>query len=125
MVQKWEDMKEEFEGHNLIPSNDVAQIKIKLGKSHRKESDWEYIKKLLSEHDVLLAAPKKDDYDIEEVEHMSLRGDSLFVFTNLDDCVRFISEVNFQDGKMDREFDLGTRPFEQCVDISNETEYGL
>ena len=58
------------EEHNLISKEDVALIKIKLGKSHRKESDWVVIKDILSSHNVIVAEPVKPDRRVSVKEHI-------------------------------------------------------
>lgn len=38
---------------NIISKEELSILKIKLGKSHRKESDWSAIKDILISHDVM------------------------------------------------------------------------
>lgn len=86
---------ENEEVHNLIPIKDVDLIKIKLGKSHRKESDWEIIKDILSSHNVIVAEPEEKDSRVKIVEHIICEEDRyLFVFTNFKDCGEYIKGLN-------------------------------
>ena len=111
------------EGHNLISQKNVNLIKIKLGKSHRKESDWVVIKEILSSHNVIVAEPVKPDRLVPVKEHILCEDGSLVVFTNIDDCTEHIIHLNRQDGVPDRLFQLGSMPFIEAVDIAEE--YGM
>ena len=60
MYQEFETfIAHNVEEHNLISKEDLDRIKIKLGKSHRKESDWAVIKDILSSHNVIVVEPAK------------------------------------------------------------------
>lgn len=111
------------EEHNLIPQKDVDLIKIKLGKSHRKESDWGVIKDILSSHNVIVAEPAKPDRRVPVKEHIMCEDGHLVVFTNIEDCNEHIIHLNRKDGVPDRLFRLGSMPFEEAVDIAEE--YGM
>ncbi len=111
------------EKHNLISKEDVARIKIKLGKSHRKESDWEIIKDILSSHNVIVAEPAKPDRRVPVKEHILCEDVNLIVFTNIEDCNEYIINLNRRDGVPDRLFQLGSMPFEDAVNIAEE--YGM
>ena len=45
--------------HNLISPGELSIIKIKLGKSHRKESDWTVIKNILYARNVICSFSTK------------------------------------------------------------------
>ena len=74
---------ENEEVHNLIPIKDVDLIKIKLGKSHRKESDWEIIKDILSSHNVIVAEPEEKDSRVKIVEHIICEEDRYLFFSRI------------------------------------------
>ena len=103
---------------NLIPKKDVSLIKIKLGKSHRKESDWAIIKEILTKHNVIVVEPKEPDPGIKVIKHVICRNRFLYIFTNVEDCMRFVYMINIEDNKVGREFFVGSMPFESCVDIA-------
>ena len=111
------------EEHNLISKEDVAMIKIKLGKSHRKESDWAVIKDILSSHNVIVAEPVKPDRRVPVKEHILCEDGALIVFTNIEDCNEHIIHLNRKNGVPGRIFQLGSMPFEEAVDIAEE--YGM
>ena len=105
--------------HNMIPLKDVDLIKIKLGKSHRKESDWQIIKDILSSHNVIVAEPDEEDPRVNIVEHIICEDDRyLLVFTNFKDFGEYITGLNRRIGFPQCDFHIGSMPFEQAVDIS-------
>ena len=44
---------------NLASKEEIALLKIKLGKSHRKESDWDVIKEIFWKRNMLTFTPTK------------------------------------------------------------------
>jgi hypothetical protein len=110
----------DYEDHNLIPQKELDLIKIKLGKSHRKESDWAVIKDILASHNVVLAEPVRKDPRLPVVEHILCEDNALMVFTNLEDCKEHICSLNRKDGTPGRMFQIGSMPFDEAVQISEE-----
>lgn len=108
---------------NLIPKDKVSLIKIKLGKSHRKESDWEVIKEILSGYNLIVCEPKSPDRHLKTVEHILVEDGILVIFTNVEDCETHIKNLNLKDGRPDRLFQLGVMPFDQAVAVSDT--YGM
>lgn len=108
---------------DLIPKDKVSLIKIKLGKSHRKESDWAVIKDILSAHNLIVCEPKDPDRYLKTVEHILVEDGMLMTFTNLEDCEEHIKNLNRRDGKSGRLFQLGVMPFDQAVAVSDA--YGM
>ena len=107
-----------------VPDNlsevDVNTIKIKLGKSHRKESDWDTIKTILSSHSVMTIAPANEDPEVPTVEGILYEDGAFVVFTNRDDCDRHIRHINRVDGKPDREFEVRSVAFDEAVAIADQ-----
>lgn len=110
-------------GLNLIPKDKVSLIKIKLGKSHRKESDWVVIKEILSAYNLIVCEPTDPDRHLKTVEHILVEDDILVIFTNFEDCEEHIKKLNRQDGKPGRLFQLGVMSFDQAVAVSDA--YGM
>lgn len=108
---------------DLIPEDKVSLIKIKLGKSHRKESDWTVIKDILSEHNLVVCEPKARDRHLRVVEHILVENGNLVAFTNLGDCEEHIRNLNRRDRKLGRMFQIGVMPFDQAVAVSDA--YGM
>ena len=74
----------------MIPKDKVSLINIKLGKSHRKESDWTVIKDILSAHNLIVCEPGVPDRHLKVVEHILVEDRILVAFTNLEDCEEHI-----------------------------------
>ena len=108
---------------DLIPKDKVSLIKIKLGKSHRKESDWTVIKDILSAHNLIVCEPKAPDRHLKVVEHILVEDGNMVAFTNLEDCEEHIKNLNQRDGKPGRLFQIGVMPFDQAVAVSDA--YGM
>ncbi len=108
---------------NLIPTEKVSLIKIKLGKKHRKESDWEVIKEILSKYNLIVCEPKDPDRHLKAVEHILVEDGLLVIFTNVKDCETHIKDLNLKDGRPDRLFQLGVMSFDQAVAVSDA--YGM
>lgn len=78
---------------NLATKEEISLLKIKLGKSHRKESDWEVIKDIFQKRNLITYIPDKKIKGIEIIENIvPCENGYLIVFTNADDCIQYISE---------------------------------
>lgn len=105
---------------NIISKEDLSLLKIKLGKSHRKESDWAAIKDILISHDVITVNIPKPQRGIKSVNGVLCEDNSLFVFTNIDDCEKHIQYLH-STTILDRIVNIGSLPFESVIEISNQT----
>lgn len=104
---------------NLISKEEVALLKIKLGKSHRKESDWDVIKEIFWKHNVLTFTPTKRVRGVINIEKILCEDDYLVVFSNIDDCTRHIREMQHR-GILERYVQIGTIPFVEVVEIADQ-----
>lgn len=104
---------------NIISKEDLSLLKIKLGKSHRKESDWAAIKDILNSHDVITVNIRKPQRGIKSVNGVLCEDNSLFVFTNIDDCEKHIQYLH-SITTLDRFVNIGSLPFESVIEISNQ-----
>lgn len=118
MSKEFEKYLAENPRYNLISKDKLALLKIKLGKSHRKESDWDIIKDIFSRHCLLVAEPMEPDARVEVREHLLVENGVLLAFTNEDDLSGYIGYLNWRDGTPDRVFGLGELPFDDAIDIS-------
>lgn len=84
---------------NIASKEEVSLIKIKLGKSHRKESDWEVIKDIFQRRDFITFIPTKKMKGIKTVENLPCEFGYLIVFSNIDDCTRYIRKRQYGKGK--------------------------
>ena len=50
------------EGMSALTKSEISQLRIKIGKSHRTEKDWMFIKNLLREKVVFTAEPIDEKY---------------------------------------------------------------
>lgn len=67
-MKKFDKYDVEKSEWNLISKEEVSLLKMKLGKSHRKESDWEVIKEILGKHNVLTFIPPKRAIGLTTIE---------------------------------------------------------
>lgn len=104
---------------NLISKEEVSLLKMKLGKSHRKESDWEVIKEILGRRNVLTFIPPKRAKGITTIEKVLCENGNLIVFTNMDDCTRHIHVLQFE-GKFRGYIEIGYIPFEDVMVIADQ-----
>lgn len=104
---------------DMIPAKDVSTIKIKLGKSHRKEADWEVIKDILRDSNIIVMETREKTRKIRNVDHILYDSGYLVTFTNLDDCKKYISELNVREGRVGRMFLIGVMPFLQATEIAD------
>lgn len=84
---------------NIASKEEVSLIKIKLGKSHRKESDWEVIKDIFQRRDFITFIPTKKMKGIRAIENLPSEFGYLIVFSNMDDCSRYIQKRQYGRGK--------------------------
>lgn len=92
---------------------------MKLGKSHRKESDWEVIKEILGRRNVLTFIPPKRAKKLTTIEKVLCENGNLIVFTNMDDCTRHIQVLQFT-GKFRGYVEIGYISFEDVLDIADQ-----
>lgn len=81
---------------NIATKEEVSLLKIKLGKSHRKESDWEVIKDIFYKRDLITFIPSKKMKGIKIVEELPCEWGYLIAFSNIDDCTQYIDEKQYR-----------------------------
>ena len=104
---------------NLVSKEEVALLKIKLGKSHRKESDWDIIKEIFWKRNVLTFTPTKRARKVTNIEKILCEDGFLVVFSNIDDCTRHIHEMQHR-GILERYVQIGTIPFLDVLEIADQ-----
>ena len=115
-VEKFDAAKLEW---NLISEEELSLLKMKLGKGHRKESDWEVIKDILGRRNVITFIPPKRAKGITTIEKVLCENGNLIVFTNMEDCTRHIQVVQFK-GKFWKYVEIGSIPFVNVLDIADQ-----
>ena len=78
----------------FINKSDVELIKNKLSQSKRTEADWDEIKAILSQYDLVTAVPTNPTKHVRTIGHMLCYDGYLHVFTNLYDCQRFLDKMH-------------------------------
>ena len=81
---------------NIATKEEVSLLKIKLGKSHRKESDWEVIKDIFYKRDLITFIPSKKMKGFKIVEELPCEWGYLIAFSNIDDCTQYIDEKQYR-----------------------------
>ena len=81
---------------NIATKEEVSLLKIKLGKSHRKESDWEVIKEIFQKRDLITFIPSKKMKGFKIVEELPCEWGYLIAFSNIDDCTQYIDEKQYR-----------------------------
>ena len=110
---------------NLIPKDQVAQIKDLLKKEHRTEDDWTIIKDILQSHAVIVTEPVKPDRRIKVRNHILCEEGNLIVFTNGNDCQRYTKEFILKNLPASTLFQMGSMPFTMAVDIAEKHRMDL
>lgn len=118
-MKKFEEYATDKPEWNLISKEEVSLLKIKLGKSHRKESDWEVIKEILGRRNVITFIPPKRAKGITTIEKVLCEDGNLIVFTNMNDCTRHMQVLQFE-GNFRGYVEIGCIPFEEVVDIADQ-----
>lgn len=105
--------------HNLIPEDKLGILRIKVNKSHRKESDWEAIKDILNAYCLVTAEPMARIPGVRAIDHVLCRNEALVVFTNVSDCQEYAKMITKTVGHKGRFFMIGSIGFYDVVDIAN------
>ena len=126
MKEMFEHFTEEnAEAYNLLSQKDINQIRIKLGKKHIKESDWVYIREILSAHNVIVLEPVVPDAKLIVKEHVLYDNGIMVAFTNIENCREYVNTVNRRDAAPNRLFQLGIMPFEAVTEIAGKYDTDL
>ena len=104
---------------NLVSKEEASFLKMKLGRSHRKEADWEVIKEILGRRNVLTFIPPKKAKGLTIIEKVRCENESLIVFTNMDDCTQHIQVLQLK-GKFRGYVEIGYILFEDVLDIVDQ-----
>lgn len=116
---------ENAEAYNLLSQKDINQIRIKLGKKHMKESDWKYIREILSDHNVIVLEPVVPDAKLMVKEHVLYDNGLMVAFTNIENCREYVNSINRRDAAPNRLFQLGAMPFPVVTEIAGRYDTDL
>ena len=123
-----QEMFEHFTGensevYNLLTQKEINQIRVKLGKKHIKESDWIFIREILSAHNVIVLEPVVSDAKLSVKEHVLYDNGIMVAFTNIEKCREYVNIINRRDAAPNRLFQLGIMPFDILTEIARK--YGI
>lgn len=96
MTKEFEEFIADKPEFNIATKEEVSLIKIKLEKSHRKESDWEVIKDIFYKRNLITFIPSKKMKGIKTVEKLPCEFGYLIAFSNIDDCTQYIDEKQYR-----------------------------
>ena len=111
--------------HNLIPEDKLGILRIKVNKSHRKESDWDVIKEILNTYRIVTVEPMARIPGIWVIDHVLCRNGNLVVFTNASDCQEYVKAIAKTTGAKDIYFTMGSIGFEEVVGIADRERMEL
>lgn len=96
MIKEFEKFIADKPELNIATKEEISLIKIKLEKSHRKESDWEVIKDIFYKRDLITFIPSKKMKGIKIVEELPCEFGYLIAFSNMDDCKQYMDEKQYE-----------------------------
>ena len=106
--------------YNLLSQKDINQIRVKLGKKHIKESDWTFIREILSIHNMIVLEPVVFDAKLSVKEHVLYDNGIMVAFTNIENCREYVNLINRRDATPNRLFQLGIMPFNIVTEIARK-----
>ena len=125
MKESFQKLLEENPRIALIPQEDVNKIKIKLGKSHRKESDWAVIKDILYRHDLITAAPQNSTRYVKDISGVLCEEGVLIAFTNFDDCEKHLKGLYEQNSRIGSMFQITSMALADVIEIADRNRADL
>ena len=125
MREEFQKLLEENPGIALIPKEDVSKIKIKMGKNHRKESDWIVIKDILRCHELITATPQNPMLFVSDISGILHEQGVLIAFTNFDDCEKHLKNLYEQDKRIGSLFNIASVLFLDIIEIADKNKKDL
>ena len=125
MEESFRKYMEENPGIALISKEDVDKIKIKMGKSRRKESDWMVIKEILYHHDLITAAPQNNTGLVSDTSGVLCEEGVLIAFTNFDDCERHLKRLYKRDTRIGSMFQITSLSLEDIIMVADAEKKDL
>lgn len=102
-----------------IPENELSTYEKLLRKTHRSQEDWDTIQKILFSGEVFTATPTKRTDDINDIEGVLCREDSLMVFTTLEKCTMLLDYLQKKTPSIPS-YDIGTIAFKYAVGLAGQ-----
>ena len=113
--------KELPDGRIALSDEEIAKLKIKIGKKKRTEKDWTEIKELLSDRVVFTANPSDEKMQKKYcIEGLVKDSGALIVFTSEKTCIDFLDTTGSV--RFGRYMTIGSIPFRSVMEIA--IDYG-
>lgn len=109
---------------HTISSRDNQILCSKLKKKSRTEKDWDIIKEILMNCDVITMVPSVESDDICTVEHVLCVHGNLKVFTTVRTCKEYFDVIRtlYTEQIHGQLYGIGTIPFEEVAILAEEKE---
>lgn len=108
-------------GMNALTKSEISQLRIKIGKNHRTEKDWAFIKNMLREKAVFTAEPMGEKYRAaHSVEGVLKDSGYLLIFTTIEACKAYLD--NHGCARFGYQLTIGTIPFTTVVMIASDNK---
>lgn len=109
---------------NVLTESEIAQLNIKITKSHRTDKDWDFIKMLLQDKRLYTLQPSDQEYMQQYcLEGVLKDNGALAVFTNLKDCAQYAQSHEI--ARTQSQAAVVTIPFQHIIEIANDYEMGV
>ena len=105
------------DGRIALSKEEISNLRIKIGKSHRTEKDWAVIKELFEDRVVFTANPA----DVKMAKKCCVEGvlkdeGALVVFTSVAACTDYLDR--FGTHRFGRQMTIGNIPFSSVIEIA-------
>ncbi len=107
-----------------LTDQELAQLRIKIAKSHRTQKDWSFIRKLLQDKIVFTAEPVNEEYRKEfSLEGILFDGNYLLLFSSIDACREYLE--HYGSAKYGYQLTLGCIPFSKAIMAATDRQRKL
>ena len=109
---------------HVLSESEIAQLEIKIQKSHRTEKDWDFVKNLLEDKRLYTLHPADPEYmDRYCLEGVLKDRGALVVFTSQKACTEFVRTHEMVTTQT--EVQVMTIPFQHVIEIADDYEMGV
>ncbi len=102
-----------------LSEHELAQLRIKISKSHRTQKDWAFIRELLQNRMVFTAEPVNEPYRTQySIEGTLFDGKTLLAFSSVEACENYL--VKYGSAGYGYQLTIGEIPFSTVIGIAIE-----
>ena len=102
-----------------LTEQEVSQIRIKTGKSHRTQNDWTFISELLQNEYVYTAVPIEDNFQkLFSIEGVLKDGGHLLIFTTVEGCRDYLEK--YGSARFGYDLEISSIPFSSVIRIATD-----